>query len=321
MIKKILFCIGILFLVHSCNDIISINISNEIPVILTPSMGDSLDVSPINIKWEKMKGATKYRLQIVSPSFDDIEFFVLDTIISNTSFYANLDSNQYELKLSAINSGYTSLEKGPVRFWIGTNSPNQNNKVILVSPSDSLVLNSNNVPNFNWLSFNNSISYEFSLRKGDSFYGANVLSTLNNIVTNSINSPLQSYIEGVYWWGIKAYTANSETVYSYRCFLIDNTNPNIPILVSPSDFSTINSNLISFNWSNGVDQGVIKSTIHSRLEISSDNTFGSLVYSEEYNGTSCQVSLSPGIYFWRVKNFDQATNESNYSQTFSFTKN
>ena len=298
----------------SCDDFISINISDKTPVIITPQMEDTLQESPVTIKWENLTGATKYRLQVVSPSFDHIEHYVLDTIVYNNYFVSQLDSSEYELSLTAYNSGYTSKTLGPVKFYVGVNPAVIEHKVELISPSDSLYTKPLFNSNFSWNPFNDAQSYEFSFRRGANFSTSEILTTINNIVTNTINLPSNiSLNEGVYCWGVKAYTSSSETIYSTHKIFVDVTNPNIPSLISPTNLTTQNSGLISFNWSSGLDQGTIKSPIQSTLEISSDLLFNTIVFSDDLSQNTAQVTLTSGTYYWRVLNFDAAGNYSQYS--------
>jgi hypothetical protein len=320
--KKFFYLIFTTIILTSCEDLISIDISNQTPNLITPILNDTLQQSPVTIKWEEMKGATKYKLQIVSPSFDQIESFILDTIIQGSKFQIALDSNEYELKLIAYNSGYKSKELGPVKFWVGVSPTFTENKVTLLSPLDSIYVNAGFSPTFTWELFTDATSYEFSFRKGNNFSSGEILTTTNNIVTNIINLPNSINLsEGVYWWGIKAYSASSETIYSYRPFFVDITNPNTPILNAPSDLSNLNNTLITFIWNSGNDQGIIKAPIVSTIEIATDVFFTNVIQTGSYSNSTCQFNLSTGNYYWRVKNKDEANNSSSYSDTYSFNIN
>lgn len=306
----------------SCEDIISINITDETPEIITPGNNDTIQENPVTIKWEELKGATKYRLQIVSPSFNSISKYVLDTIIYKNYFVIQLDSSEYELVLTAYNSGYTSKKLGPIKFFVGV-SPSQNsNFVHLTSPVDTFYTNTNFNSNFSWSPFENVVDYEFSFRRGVNFGSGEILSTINNIVTNTLNLPNNIVLsEGTYCWGIKAYTSNSETIFSTRKIFVDVTNPNNAILISPSNFSNVSNNIVTFNWNVGNDLGVIKSPIKSTIEISHDTFFTNLVFTAEYSSATSQATLSTGTYYWRIINRDAAGNISDYSDVYSFNVN
>ena len=78
-----------------------------------------MNVNPVHFKWEEMEGASIYRLEIVSPSFASINQFLLDSLVVGTDFYLDLDSNEYELRLTAQNGVYESQILAPVKFWVG----------------------------------------------------------------------------------------------------------------------------------------------------------------------------------------------------------
>ncbi len=304
----------------SCEEIISFNISNQTPEIITPSHNDTLQENPILIKWKKMEGATKYQLEIVSPSFNNIQKYILDTIVFKNTFSVNLDSNQFEFRLKAINSGYTSITSEPKRFWVGKNSGLME-KVELLTPLDSLYVNSSFIPIFNWKSYPGAISYEFSLRRGNAFSNGQIIYHSNNIATNLLflNSSSINLNDGTYTWGIKAYGTSNETTYSTRKFFVDNVEPSVPILIAPSDNENLFINEVGLTWNLGQDNGIIQSERFSKLEIATDLNFTNLIFSEILSNSNFEITLQNGIYFWRVKSIDEANNSSNFSSVFKFT--
>lgn len=312
-------------LFSSCKEIIAKNISSDVPVLIVPSVNDTVQFNPVQFKWEEVDGATRYRLQVVTPGFTNISYFTLDTIVTGTAFYAALDSAGYELKLTALNAGYESITLGPVPFWVGVQAAAGGGTVALSTPAAGEYKQLSFSGPFSWNPLASATSYEFSLRKGSSFATGTPVHFQNGVATTTLTLPGTVVLEeGTYTWGVKAYfSSGTETSYSTRTFYIDITDPNVPAgTMTPS--GTFESGTVTFSWSNGTDTGIIQSPVTSVLHISTDAGFSSIWQekSVQANTTSIDMSsASPGIYYWRVHNVDAAGNTSDYSVTKQFTLN
>lgn len=292
------------------------------PVLIVPAASDTILSNPVLFKWEEMEGATKYRLQVVSPSFSSISYYVLDTIVTNTQLTYSLDSTVFELKLTAMNGGYTSQTLGPVQFWVGVGPTVNVSQVILSSPSSDNYVNSTFNDSFSWQSISGALTYEFSLRESDNFAIGNILHTQNAISTTQFTLPGSLVLdEGTYSWGVKAYFASGETNYSTRKFYIDLTDPNTPTLTSPAAMSFQSTGVITFSWSNGIDGGVVHAPIHSIIEVSDDPSFTTILFTDDLIGSTSNFTLTTGTFYWRVYNYDEADNTSAYSTINQFIVN
>jgi hypothetical protein len=310
---------AIIALFAACKEIIATDISNQTPELIVPVLNDTVQNNPVLFKWEEMKGATKYRLQIVSPSFSGMSDYLLDTVISTTQFQFALDSSEYELKLTAMNGGYSSQTLGPIKFWVGVQPSSSSTNVTLTSPGNQVFVNAAFSGPFTWQSLLNATSYEFSLRKGSDFATGNIEHTQNSIATTQYTLPGSvSLTEGTYYWGVKGYFSAGETIFSTRSFLVDLTAPNTPALISPAASTFLIAGPISFTWSNGTDGGVVHAPVHSVIEISEDAGFVTLIESQDLIGNSTTINLTAGTYYWRVYNYDEAGNVSNYSSVIQF---
>lgn len=325
--KVIFFCwmTCLLLLSAGCKDIISVNITEKTPEIIIPSNGQNVTVNPIHFKWEKMEGATKYRLQVVSPAFSNIQLYALDTVISSTDFYFPLDSNAYELKLTALNSGYQSKSLQGVYFNVNSSSGSgTGGPVVLETPVQGKYYKSADQfqKTFRWRAVNNVASYEFYLKRGADFASATTLLYAPNLTLPSLNVDTMSFREGQYHWGVRAYlNGGQETAITKSNFYIDTTRPNTPTCVSPNSYETPGN--ITFVWDNGSsDPGIVHSPVSSVLEVARDNNFTTDKQTFVVQGNTTVVNLlGMGNIYWRVKNRDEAGNESNYSTTAYFILN
>lgn len=319
-IKYILLFVATLSILISCKDIVAEDISEKTPVLILPAVADTSMVNPVLFKWEAMAGATKYHLQVVSPNFSSISSYVLDTIVTDTEFLFALDSAEYELKLTAMNGGYTSKSLGPIQFWVGLSPTVITNNVVLQSPSDLTYETDSYTGPFSWQALAGATSYEFSLRKGAAFSTGAIELTQNGIVTTNYSLPgTVTLTEGTYFWGVKAYLATGETNYSIRSFQVDVTTPSVPSLITPSNLSFVSIGSTTFTWSNGSDSGTIQSPIQSTIEVATDAGFSSMVHTTTLSGNTTQFTLTAGTYYWRVRNIDSSGNISGYSTVNQIT--
>ncbi len=320
--------IGLFAGLQSCKEIIATDISETVPVLILPQANDTLQNNPVHFKWEEVDGAEKYHLQIVSKSFANIESYEIDSMITGTSVYISLDSNAYELKLTAMNAGYSSHTLGPVKFQVGVPASESSNSVTLISPAAGSYFNEDylEAPGFEgifeWGLLSGADSYEFSLRRGTGFASGTVVESVPGIETSQHELD-ETLTEGQYWWGVRAiYSSGSETTVSTRKFYIDTYDPVVPTLVSPS--STVQAGNVTFTWTNATDPGTIKSPVSAIVEVDEDMTFTANPETATFSSGNGTVSgtfelLGSGTRYWRVKNVDAAGNVSSYSSIGQFT--
>jgi len=317
--KQILFLLLASIPLFGCEKIIAEDITGEMPVLIVPTSGSTTANNPVHFKWEKMSGAEKYHLMVVSPSFANVQSYVLDTLVTGTEFYYSLDSNQYELKLVGVNAGYRSDTLGPIQFNVNASFGGTSNTVTLTSPLAQAAENGSFNNQFTWQSNADATSYEFSLRTGLDFATGTIVQSTNNITTTNYTVPT-ALSEGEYTWGVKAYLNVGETAFSTRQFYIDATSPNIPALATPLNNDFVNQGPVTFVWNNGTDPGVVSTEVTSFVEISSNASFLSPEFIPAVVGNTVTVTMvTPGIYYWRVTNEDAAGNVGGTSNVQQFT--
>jgi hypothetical protein len=320
---KILFALSTFsILFTSCETIIAEDISAITPVLILPVSADTVEFNPIHFKWEEIEGATNYHLQVVSPSFSLIDQYVLDTMVTGTDFFFDLDSNEYELMLTADNGAYTSKTLGPVKFWVGsTTTSTSSDIVVLLAPAHGLYVNENFANQFSWEDLSNEDYFEFSIREGTSFGTGTPIETLTNLSSTSITLG-PTLTEGEYHWGVKAYFPSSESFYTLNTLYVDTVNPNKAVLSLPADASFQPNGTITFAWNNGTDVGVILSPMYSKLQIATDVGFTDIIEEVEFIGSTYDFDFTTpgiGLYHWRVLNNDDAGNNAPDSDIFTIT--
>jgi len=305
--------------ISSCKDIIAEDLTGKTPVLILPQSNDTVQTNPVHFKWDAVEGATRYRLQIVRPNFGNITDFVLDSMVTATDFYMALDSNEYELKLTAMNAGYSSVTLGPIHFWVGISpSSGGGSAVVLQTPAEQAYLGETFLEDrtFDWNNVANA-TFEFSIRKGSSWENyTEIVHTSPSLGSSNYTLPgAVSLQQGKYMWGVKSYVNSVESPTAIRTFYIDTVRPAQAVLSNPFDNGFASSGPIVFSWSVSA-AGNNQAPVSSILEIATENTFSSplnLSGTGNISGSSSTVNLVSGTYFWRVRNVDAAGNEASYS--------
>jgi len=325
--KYLFFAVIGLLTLQSCKDIFAPNLSNNTPVLLVVQENDTVLTNPVQFKWEKMEGATKYHLQIVTPSFSNPSNYVFDSIVTGTEIYITLDSAQYEMKLTAMNAGNKpSKTLGPIKFWVdGPATVEPSTALVpLLIPSNNSYVNKTFDGTFTWGAVPGGTNYQFKLVKGTSFVdGTEIHSTaLSNTFEATVPDtklPLDPAFQ--YFWGVKAYIGSTELLYSTGTFYVDTIKPNEPLLSSPLDLATDSVGLVTFSWDFNATGEQYSSPVHSLIQVGTDSTFtaSSITHTSNAVQFTHTFTMIADTYFWRVVNIDEAGNISIVSDTRKLT--
>ncbi|MFT4092622.1 MAG: hypothetical protein QM640_03195 [Niabella sp.] len=100
---------ALLTLFSSCEDILEKDLSNEQVVLVAPS--DSVVTSDTlqRFSWDAVASAVQYQLQVVTPSFEQIELLYIDSLTTGNQLQISLpEGKQYQWRVRALNNSYTS---------------------------------------------------------------------------------------------------------------------------------------------------------------------------------------------------------------------
>lgn len=102
-----LLCLAFCFV--ACDDIIEVeDISEKEVIMLAPINNAILDTIAVTFTWEALEDAEQYHLQIATPNFENAQQIVKDSVLVVTSFFTSLDTKDYEWRIRAENSGYST---------------------------------------------------------------------------------------------------------------------------------------------------------------------------------------------------------------------
>lgn len=298
------------------------DITQEELTLILPTNGQTYTTNQVHFKWKEVENAKGYRIEIVKPSFESIQEFVLDSVVEGTQFYQILSPGQYEFQIRAENSAYETAYVGPYSITLDSVSDLSTQQVGLLSPVDNYATNELSL-DCEWDVHYAADYYQFQLRSGLDFSGSvSVPHNQSEIYSTSYSIPSGILNEGEYSWGVRAHNQNSFSDYSAHSFIVDMTAPNDVDLIEPIDNATTPGQTFTFKWDSGIDPGQVNSNLFSKIEIYTDENLNSL-YHEESNiyGDSLEITISAGgDYWWQVYQLDEAGNQSqNYSTVFKVT--
>lgn len=308
----------IVILITACNDIIERDISGDTVSVIIPAEHDTLTSNNVHFKWNELKGARFYKLEIVSPSFSDIQNFILDSNIVKTEFYQILNPGNYEFRIRAENTAHQSLYTAPIPFYVDSLLDLNEQFVFIISPIDGQFLNGNSDIHVSWQNLFAAETFDFVLKMGENFESASTLDQSIDQVTLSRSVSSDYFeLEGRYFVGVRGKNDISTTPFSYHEILVDKTNPNIPDLMLPEDSEVFEiDEEFTFKWSTGIDGGEINSPVYSTVELSNSELFTTYTTFSEITSDSLEHSFpSAGSYYWRVSTIDGVDNMSvDYSE-------
>lgn len=310
--NKISFCKYFTFLLilsfFSCEEILIVpDLSNEEVVLIAPGNNVVLSSSGVTLSWNTVKDAERYQLQIATPNFDAPQQLILDTLVLKNSFTKQLNIGKYEWRVKALNSAYgTSYTKRA--FEILNNDDFQKNTVVLLTPPNNTITKTA-VQKLSWDTIIGATSYQLQILDEN-----NTVVKEQSTATTLINF---TFDEGKYNWKVRASNGTAQTLYTSRSILVDTKAPNSPTLSNPVNASTTTNTSINFQWTRTPIAG---SSEKDSIYVYTESALTNLNFKDKatapYNKT-----LTKGTYYWFIKSFDEAGNQSPRSTVFNFTIN
>ncbi|HAT66219.1 MAG TPA: hypothetical protein DCS66_16755 [Flavobacteriaceae bacterium] len=243
---------------------------------------------------------------MASPNFDTTAQLLLNTEDSVTVAQLQLNVGEYQWRVRAKNSGYhtpyttASFKVVPVENF-------SDNTVILNTPEDNIITNIA-LQTLEWQPIDGATLYRVQVVENGS--------VTQELATSETSLDI-TFSEGESQWQVRSENGIENTFYFSRSILVDITAPNSPQLTAPTDEEELSSGDVSFEWIRDFLEGSVE---FDSIYVYRDINLTDLVVKEEatspYNAT-----LTNDTYYWFVKGFDEAGNEGNASNTFSFIVN
>jgi hypothetical protein len=281
----------------SCEDFIEKDLSKKSLTILSPADNNISPNFTQTFWWEEIKGANKYEIQIVKPSFSSIQEFITDTLVSGSKLSYNLLPGTYQWRIRAKNSS-SATEFITRTLTIDSTLDLAGQSLVLLSPSD------------NYYTKNLTNTFTWQIMPNAQYYIIQILESGSIIHTQSCTTTSASYSfpnEANYQWRVFAQNSTSNSGYYTRTITVDTTRPNVPIVAFPLT-DTTTAQPIQLGWT------CLESNLNCRLQIALDSTFSAIIKDTVLSENSYNFynPVTGQFYYWKVKAIDKALNESAY---------
>jgi serine protease len=282
-----------------------------------PALSLPTDLSTVvgtpTFKWLASATAVKYRFQyddssgFGSPNYTSGELTTashLPPIITPGTYYWHVQARD----LAGNWSPYSAY------FTITINPPTP---VAPVLTAPAAVPTNDNTPTFTWNAVGAApytYTYEFQLASASTFIPASLLQTPPASSDRTYTATLLP--DGIYYWHVRALNSISTPgPWSVaRSFTIDTQLPAVPVLSLPADAASVNGTP-TFSW--------LKSTTGAtkyQFQYDDDAGFGTPYTSAVLTVLAIKPpTMSVGTYYWHVKAWDAAGNETDWSSARTVT--
>lgn len=290
----------------SCEEILfEKDISTAQLEILAPRNNSLIKASTIFFSWTKVEGATTYEVQLATPNFESAQQIIFNSIVEEISYSDDLLPGDYEWRVRAVNSGYSTAFASAL-FTVESNEAFSSNRLVLLTPQDNYITNSANIT-LEWQEVDQATAYRIQVVEN---------SLVKIEETTEDTSFDMEFPEGEFIWKVRAENETQNTFYTGRNILVDRTSPNTPTLTRPVDKSTTNDPSLTFEW----DRTAISGSVEiDSLFIFKDAGLKDLVKKERVANSYTTLLERQNTYYWFMKSYDMAGNESEESEVFSFT--
>lgn len=300
--------LGLTLTFSSCEEILfEPDITNTSIEILAPKENAVLTSSTVFFQWIAVEGATFYEVQLATPNFENARQIVFNTTVEETFYNEELPPNDYEWRVRAQNSGYSSAFTS-AKFKVETNEDFSSERVALISPPNNYITNKSKIT-LEWQEVDNAQIYRIQVLENSEL----------KLEETSVNNSVEiDFPEGEFTWKIRAENETQNTIYTGRTILVDTTSPNTTTLLKPENNSTTSNPSLTFEWSRTPITG---STESDSLYIYKDVELQDLEKKARVTNSYTEILNRQETYYWYMKSFDEAGNQSQRSEIFSFTVN
>ena len=312
--KKLLLVIFLfvsLVVLNSCKEFGEVNLSKATITILAPANKDSLTNSNVTFWWEPVTGALKYNIEIVKPSFTNVQTLFIDSNVTTNKFTFALNPGNYQWRIQAIN-GSSNSAYFTQSFFLDSSLNLITSTVQLSSPANGYTT-SNHTVSLQWLALSAATTYNLEVEK----------TGINPVIITGITTPSYQYVfpsYGTYQWKVWAENSNSQSIASSLNTIIIS----IPYPTSqlPSDRDTNQVVPVILSWNRGSNQLNSSTNASDSILIYTDSTENNLVKNDfSYTKTYTFTPASPPSkqwYYWKVKTIDSLSDQSIFTSIKRF---
>lgn len=291
--KIILFVTLLTNCLFSCSEILEPDVSEEKLIILTPRDSLISNTNSQSFFWESQIEKPKCRIQIVKPSFSQIDYFIVDTLVNGTQFDIVLPPSIYSWRIRLENDhSYGVYQYFTLLVDSSTNLTDL--KINISSPIQNQFLSVNDSFYLNWNEIQEAQQYEYvitNLSKG----------LVNQGLTQNTEAGI-NLGEGFYKANVRAQGVFTNTIYTEINFAIDTSSPAPITNIFPINNHVFTTNQIALSWSPPVDEiSPEYDSIYFYRDVNGQN----ILSQQKLISPNLDTTLSSGVYYWSIRRFDQ----------------
>lgn len=304
--NKIFLLLSISLVFFSCEKILlEKDLTSSKVELLAPAVGTSIGTSNVTFNWTVVEGATAYQFQVATPNFDAPQQIVVDKIVEENSSSEELQEGNYEWRVRALNSGFTTTYAS-AEFTVKTIEDFSEQQVNLFLPSNNFLSSSRDLV-LNWGEVEGAIVYRVQILQDEKVVVKN---------TTSETHVIMNFPEGQSTWRIRAENDSRNTLYSERTVFVDTEAPVSPTLFRPADKANLSLSKVSFEWERNSIEG---SEEIDSLFVFKDLELTDLVVKDRVTTSYVSTLDREETYYWFMRSYDAAGNVGERSDVFSFT--
>ena len=291
----------------SCADFVEPDLSDSTVQLISPPDSFSTNLETVTFLWEQTEDVLTYQLQVVKPDFITPLTFVLDSAITDDRFVYSIAPGNYQWRVLGKNSN-TSTQYQTFNLTVTEDSILTNQIVNLLSPGDNGTTNNSTV-SFLWQLLSAADTYRIQCASPD-FSNSTFLIFNETLSADNYSVTLP---DGEYRWRVRAENGQGESAYTEFGFTVDTQAPAAPVLVAPSNSTTVGSP-VELSWTFAADAALDSVYVYS-------DSLMTLVESDAVTNVpySFVNGMTDSTYYWRVRSLDAGGNNSPFSATWKFT--
>ena len=302
----------LLLALTSCKEFLEPSLEHRSLSLLAPSEQLETNLYKQVFWWSALEDAIYYRLQVVSPNFNNISSLVLDTLVRGDKFTYSLEPGKYQWRVRAEN-GSSQSSYFSRSFEVFPSS--LSNQVLQILTPASGVLITDATVRYDWLKLFGATRYRLQVDT-NSFADSSKL--VINTLTDNLSYIQQLQREGKYEFRARAENDSQVSKWStLRSFIFDQTAPEKVVLSSPANKQRV-SLPTQLKWIGNTDVEKYEVSVYRTDSVTLITGYPVL----QINNTATFSAGSPGEQIlWRIRGIDKAGNKGDYSNYFSFTIN
>ncbi|MBD1363813.1 hypothetical protein IDJ77_08315 [Mucilaginibacter sp. ZT4R22] len=301
-----------LFAMVSCKELIEPSIQKRPVNLLAPGQGFESKNYNVTFWWDDVEDALQYRLQIVTPGFDNIGALFADTLVKGSNkITLSLTPGVYEWRLRAENGSSETVFSQPRKFTIVQSSIG-NQAVQLTAPTNGALTNQQGVT-FQWGSLYGATTYRLQI---DTNNFADTVKLIYNHQLPGLQFSFSFPRDQQYQWRVRAENDTARAQWStVRTIRFDHTPPGQVTLSGPGKAEVV-ALPVSLQWNSVATASVYKLYVFKGDSTTNyNNSFPVII-----DGTNRSFNLGNPAdrIYWKVSALDAVGNEGQASVLRNF---